>query len=165
MPAMDVQRCEAPYTPSMDVPRHGTDDARRRLPVKVFNMFDVNRDGTLSKDETLHALRKMGVGQYNTTVQKRKRFEAIWEQTDVNKTGEIELGEFRLLLKRLMPDEDQLEILVQVFTYQRIAMISVLLFLAFVACSTGGFMLIKRDEGGPRSTPSTSRSSRSSPSG
>ena len=64
MPAMDVQRCEAPYTPSMDVPRHGTDDARRRR--KNFARRRSSGPADASPSSVMHVIARGSSDQWKT---------------------------------------------------------------------------------------------------
>ena len=64
MPAMDVQRCEAPYTPSMDVPRHGTDDARRRR--KNFARRRSSGPADATPSSVMHVIARGSSDQWKT---------------------------------------------------------------------------------------------------
>ena len=153
---------------------------KRDLPVKVFRMMDRDGTGTLSKKELIAALHLMGLGDYSTkgaTFEKRRRFESVFAQVDKNNSGELDSAEFRILLQRLVPDEDQVRahgcmgwglgcglwgpgchtsmhalllqvlILVDVITRSYVAFVSILLFIFFCLASAGAFIYFKRDDG------------------
>lgn len=122
---------------------------KRDLPAKVFRMMDRNRSGTICKTELLVALQMMGLGDYHsnsTTMAKRKRFDEIFDQMDRNKSGELDLAEFRGMLQKLVPDEDQVLLLVDVVTRSYVAMVAVIVFFTFVLLSSFAFLYLKEDE-------------------
>lgn len=121
----------------------------RDLPEKVFRMMDRNKNGTLCKSELLIALQTMGLGDFNsknTTPAKRRKFDDIFKEMDRDGSGELDLAEFRQLLTRLVPDEDQVLILVDVVTRSYVAAISVCIFVAYSLLMSVVFVYIKRDE-------------------
>jgi len=121
----------------------------RDLPVKVFRMLDRDRTGTLNKAELITGLKLLGVGDYSghgATLEKRRRFENIFREIDRDQSGELELQEFRLLLQKLVPDEDQVLILVDVVTRSYVAAVAIACFLAMVILTAVAFMHLKRAE-------------------
>ncbi len=122
---------------------------KRDLPYKVFRMLDRDRTGTLNKAELIVGLKLLGLGDYSgrgSTLEKRRRLESLFHDIDRDNSGELELQEFRLLLQRLVPDEDQVLILVDVVTRSYVALVSVGCFLAMVLTTAGAFVYLKREE-------------------
>ena len=119
-------------------------------PFTAFRILDSDRSGTLSRPETLRALESMGLGAFagrNATPSRRARFEAVWEECDADGKGELGLDGFRLLLERLVPDEDREQRLIDHITRGYVAIVALCLFFAFCAVSTALFHYLKRDEG------------------
>ena len=123
---------------------------KRDLPVKVFRMMDRNRSGTLSKSETVDALRIMGLGHFSghrATIEKRKRLEAAWNLSANPSRNSLQLEEFRKFLTVLLPDEDQVLLFVDVISRSYIAIVAMAMFSIFCILSTGMFVYLKRDDG------------------
>ena len=105
-------------------------------------MMDRDRSGTLDRKETVSALKLMGLGHYDgplSTLDKRRRFQEAWEISDKKKTGHLRLQEFRLLLNKLLPGEDEAMLFVDVTTRAYIALTSIISFVMFVFISTSFF--------------------------
>ena len=64
MPAMSTAREAAPYTPSMDVPRHGTDDARRRR--KNFARRRSSGPADATPSSVMHVIARGSSDQWKT---------------------------------------------------------------------------------------------------
>ena len=65
MPAIDWTTArEAPYTPSMDVPRHGTDDARRRR--KNFARRRSSGPADATPSSVMHVIARGSSDQWKT---------------------------------------------------------------------------------------------------
>ena len=58
--------------------------------------------------------------------------------------AELAINEFRLLLSKLVPDEDQVTVLKDVVTRGNIGLVSILLFVLFVVISSCAFLYLKR---------------------